>query len=78
MSRFDSGVNGYIYAEATVRVSFPIDFKGNATVCCNLCPYYKRNYRSCALNGIICEFPDQYIGSHCPLNFISEEGDFNV
>lgn len=73
MSRFDSGVKSYIYATATVRVSFPVDFRGNADVYCELCPYYRRNYRNCGLNGEICEYPNKYIGSRCPLDFIEEK-----
>lgn len=73
MSKYDSGVKSYIHAKATVHVSFPVDFRDNADVCCELCPYYRRNYRNCGLNGEICEYPSKYIGSHCPLDFIEEK-----
>lgn len=72
MSRFDSGVKSYIRAKATVLVTFPVDFRDNPHVCCALCPYYRRNYRNCGLNGEIVAFPDQYIGNRCPLEFIDE------
>lgn len=65
--RFDSGVSSYIEAEAVVKVFFPVDFRGNADVSCNQCFYYRRNYRNCALNDEVCEYPEHYVGSHCPL-----------
>ncbi len=67
MAKFESGVAEYIEAEATVHVLFPVDFKGNADISCSQCYYFRRNYRSCGLNGEICEFPERYVGSQCPL-----------
>lgn len=71
--RADSGVARYVYATATVKVGFPVDFRGSVDLCCYQCPFFKRNYRSCALNGAICEYPDHYVGSHCPLEINEEE-----
>ena len=45
MPDFESGVKGYVVAEATVRVNFPIDFKGNADITCTRCPYLSSNER---------------------------------
>lgn len=67
MANFESGVASYIKMTATVTVNFPVDFKGNADVCCAQCFYFRKNYRTCGLNGQICEYPDKYIGSQCPL-----------
>lgn len=73
MANFDSGVASYIFAEATVRVGFPVDFRGNQEINCHQCRFYRRNYRNCGLNGEICEFPEKFVGSHCPLEIIKED-----
>ena len=67
MASFESGVASYIETEAVIRVFFPVDHKGNADISCGQCYYFRRNYRSCGLNGEICEYPERYVGSHCPL-----------
>ena len=67
------GVKGYVYAKAVVEITFPVDFHDRADISCYQCKYYRRNYRSCGLNGEICEYPDKYIGSRCPLIFYTEE-----
>lgn len=67
MANFTSGVQSYIMTSATVEVGFPVDFHGNADICCHQCKFYRRNYRNCGLNGEICEYPEKYVGSHCPL-----------
>ena len=72
MAEFDSGVADYVKAEATVWINFPIDHKGNADISCNQCFYYRRNYRNCGLNGEVCEYPEKYVGSHCPLHLTEE------
>lgn len=77
MPEFSRGVKEYIHAHAIVEVTFPVDFRGNADINCHQCKYYRRNYRSCGLNGEICEYPDKYIGSHCPLTFYIEEDKQN-
>ena len=68
MPEFSRGVKEYIRARAVVKVTFPVDFRDNAEINC-----YRRNYRSCGLNGEICEYPDKYIGSRCPLTFYSAD-----
>ena len=73
MANFDSGVKGYIRARAMVEVCFPIDWKDNTDVCCRQCDYFVRATQRCALNHSIVEYPEKYIGSNCPLEFISEE-----
>lgn len=72
MADFSNGVKGYITASATVHVTFPVDLKGNPDVCCAQCYYFVEARRKCGLNNEICEFPNKYIGSRCPLNFEKE------
>ena len=67
MASFDSGVAYYIEATATVSVFFPVDNKGNAEICCRMCPYLSADGRICRLNGSIVEYPKTNIGGNCPL-----------
>ena len=79
MADFESGVFGYVTGEATVTVNFPVDKRGVADVSCNQCDYFRRNYRKCGINGAICEYPDKYVGSRCPLHIknIDTEKEIN-
>lgn len=67
MANFESGVASYITAEATVTVTFPVDFKGNADISCKQCPFFSPSRRTCQLNKQICEHPEKCVGSQCPL-----------
>lgn len=78
MARFDDGVKRYIWARATVEVHFPVDWRDNPDVSCKQCPYYIRATQRCALNQSMVEYPDKYIGSDCPLEFIENEESENV
>lgn len=69
MPSFDSGVKRYIVGTYTVAVSFPVNWKDQADVRCEMCEFYSRAGHSCRLNHEIVEYPDKYIGSMCPLNF---------
>lgn len=71
MANFDSGVKGYVNGHYLVKVSFPIDFKGNAEIACKHCPYLSSNERICQLNKMPVAFPNKYVGDYCPLE--SEE-----
>lgn len=72
----ESGVQGYITGTTTIDVHFPVDLKGNADINCRQCWYFRRTYSTCGLNGAVCEYPDKYIGSRCPLKFgIGEDDD---
>lgn len=73
MSNFESGVASYIHATATVNVYFPVDAKGNADICCKQCYYFRHTTPRCGLNGEICQYPDKYVSTTCPLQ--PEEGD---
>ena len=73
-----SGVQGYVTGTATVTVNFPIDLHGNLDINCRQCWYFRRTYSTCCLNGQVCEYPDKYIGSRCPLKFGEEDDDGNL
>lgn len=67
MSDFSSGVKRYIKAQATVQVSFPVDWKDNAEIACKHCQFYIRATQRCALNQEVVNYPERYVGSECPL-----------
>ena len=75
MGDFSSGVSEYIHAQATVDVFFPVDFKGNADICCNQCFFFRRNYQTCGLNGEVCQYPQKYVGGSCPLKPVDENNN---
>lgn len=70
---FESGVSRYIKATATVQVSFPVDLKGNSDICCRQCWFFRKTSCTCGLNGAVCEYPEKYVGSSCPLEPEMEE-----
>lgn len=72
MASFDSGVSGYVKAQAIIKVNFPVDSKGNAEVNCLHCPYLSSNERMCQLNKEPVAFPKKYVGDYCPLLQIEE------
>lgn len=67
MACFDSGIKGYVKAEAKVVVYFPIDLKDNVEIACNHCPFYVRATQKCALNGAVLNYPEKFVGRECPL-----------
>ena len=73
MPDFESGVADYVHARATVDVFFPVDHRGSADICCEKCYYYRRSYRTCGLNGEVCQYPQKYVGGSCPLKPVEEE-----
>lgn len=73
MANFESGVASYIHAHAVVEVFFPVDNKGNADICCAQCFYYREASKRCGLNFEVCEYPNKYVGSSCPLVRTDEE-----
>lgn len=73
MANFESGVASYIHAQAKVDVFFPVDARGNADISCNQCYYFRRSYRTCGLNGEVCQYPEKYVGASCPLEEVEEE-----
>lgn len=75
MPNFDSGVSGFLVGTCLVEVSFPVDSKGRADVCCNQCPYYGRSSKTCQLNKQVLHYPEKFIGINCPLNIEGEIKD---
>lgn len=75
MPSFETGVASYVEAEATVKVFFPVDAKGNADICCRQCYYFRTSSQSCALNGEICQYPNKYVGMCCPLKPTEERNE---
>ena len=73
MANLETGIARYVHASAVVRVSFPVDFRGHAFICCEQCFFFKRSYQTCSLNGEVCQFPSKFVGGSCPL--ILEEGE---
>ena len=73
MANFESGVSSYIHAQAKVDVFFPVDARGNADISCGQCYYFRRNYKTCGLNGEVCQYPEKYVGASCPLEEVAEE-----
>lgn len=69
---FESGVSSYVVGSCMVYAHFPVDMKGNPYVRCELCEYFSRNSRRCRINNAICEWPDRYVSSQCPLNFTNK------
>lgn len=72
MANFDSGVKSYIKGRAVVEVTFPVDWKGNADVSCYQCKFFSRNTGMCQLTKTISEYPQNYVGSNCPLEIETE------
>lgn len=68
-----SGVSRYITGTYTVKVHFPVDLRGNVFLTCRQCKYFRRTSSTCGLNDEVCEFPDNYRGSCCPLSFNDKE-----
>lgn len=67
MANFDSGVANYVEAMATVKVSFPVDFRGVPDISCKQCPFLGSNSRICQLNKMPVAYPEKFVGQNCPL-----------
>ncbi len=75
MPDFESGVSGYVHAQAVVNVYFPVDHRGAADICCRQCKFFRTSSNSCALNGEICAYPSKYVGENCPLVRVDSENE---
>lgn len=69
--RFESGVKSFIKGKAEITVNFPVDFKDRANISCSQCPYLSSNERMCQLNKQPVQYPQRYVGYHCPLEIKS-------
>jgi hypothetical protein len=74
---FESGVARYVHAVAVVDVFFPVDFKGSEHCYCTQCKYFQSQSRKCGLTHEVSEFPERYVGSHCPLQFYDDNENNN-
>lgn len=72
MPNFENGVSGYIRGSALVHVNFPVDQNGHEYINCRQCFFFRKSYSTCGLNGAVCEFPEKYVGSNCPLELDME------
>lgn len=77
MASFESGVSCYIEAEATVKVYFPVDSKGNADISCSQCYFFREYSKRCGLNHEICQYPNKYVGDSCPLHNVNYDEFMN-
>lgn len=75
MANFETGVSGYIQVEATVRMSFPVDLKGNAYICCDACQFYRKSSSRCGLTNEPMLWSGRYVGGDCPLKPANEMED---
>lgn len=72
MKRFENGVQRFIHGEVRISVNFPVDWNGRESVCCTQCPFLSSNERMCQLNKKPVQYPQKYVGYHCPLEFAEE------
>lgn len=73
MSGFDSGVKGYVFGSITLRVGFPIDWRGEPHISCTHCQFYSPSSRRCQINKEVADFPEKYVGDMCPLEIEKAE-----
>ena len=73
MASFDSGVQDYIVAEATIRTAFPISSKGVPFIACRFCDAFNTVTKRCILTQEVVPFPDNYVGRQCPLKPITQK-----
>lgn len=79
MGKFDSGVKEYVMGVATVYNSFPVNWKGESDISCKQCRFFRTTSRTCALNDEVCEYPDKFVGSKCPLErYVESEEIFET
>lgn len=74
MANFENGVARYVMGRVTLTVGFPVDYRGNEEIACKHCKFYVRATQRCGLNQEIINYPEKYVGVHCPLERIEENG----
>ena len=75
MPSFESGVKRYITGYAVVEVGFPVDWRDNPDISCKQCRFFSRSTGKCHLTQEVSEYPDKFVGSHCPLEIKEIEDD---
>ena len=73
MSVLDNGVKEFIMTRAVITVGFPVGFSGATEINCFHCKFFTHSSGVCQITKEVSEFPQRYVGSHCPLEFIDEE-----
>ena len=73
MSALDNGVKEFIITRAVITVGFPVSFSGVVEQNCYHCKYFTHSSGVCQLTKEVSEFPQRYVGSHCPLEIVEEE-----
>ena len=73
MARFDDGIKRYIKGRAVVEVFFPVDWRDVPEIACKHCQFFVHTTRKCGLTQDVVNFPERYVGSHCPLEEVTEE-----
>ena len=69
---FESGVKSYVVGKYVAYANFPVNWRDEQDVRCEMCRYYNRSGKRCNLNGEVVEYPEKFIGSMCPLTFEEE------
>lgn len=73
MATFETGISSYIHAQAVVDVYFPVDSRGNEDISCRQCFFYRESTNRCGLNMEVCQYPNKYVGSGCPLYRVDDD-----
>lgn len=71
--RFECGVLSYIHGKGVIENFFPVDSKGVADINCYQCKFFSRNSGICHVTKEVVQYPQKFVGAHCPLKF--EEGE---
>ena len=69
----DDPVADFNKARAVVEVGFPVDWRDNPAIACKYCKFFVHTTRKCGLTNEVIAYPENYVGSECPLEEIIEE-----
>lgn len=67
MPSFETGVTSYVRGRAIVTQYWPVDARGNADINCKQCFYFRDASGRCGITGEVSEYPNKYVGGHCPM-----------
>lgn len=70
MSSLDNGVKAFLMTQTVITVGFPIGFSGQVEQNCFHCKFFTHSSGVCQLTKEVSEFPQRYVGSHCPLELV--------
>lgn len=63
--KFESGISDYLHFPITLDITFPLDRKGNAYICCEYCKLFTG--RRCAVTEEVILDEKNFVGYNCPL-----------